>query len=360
MELVFEHQRKVFEDAFMSSNNTIKIISPYIEKSAADVLINKIKEKPDLKCILITKFADDDFLSGASNLDVLKKLLDCGVQIKAVANLHTKLYLFDNDKAIFGSANFTGSGFDKNVELSAVLTDEIEKIQELHKYFEMIYKKSKTHDININAVNDKFSELKTDLEQAKQKNKKAGKTFGAFINVNQINKSDDLRSVLKFEYTDNYNQVYKPNIVNGFYFTSSPKNPRMLTSDKLLFMTVILENSSSDIGPVIIGRTRTYGFCKNNTADQDMIYHYPATEHFSKYVKLYNLEILNAPISEGIPLYDVIAKFGLNTYPSTKAKDPYKAYMQQSYREISQAAKDYINDELDKKIKKFGMLNNLE
>ena len=117
IEIIYNH-KPVFESAFESSKKSIKIISPFIEKGAVNLWFNAIKANPHMDCILITKFSDKDFICGANSLEVLKSLINMGVEVLAVNKLHTKLYLFDKTTAITGSANFTTGGFCNNVELS--------------------------------------------------------------------------------------------------------------------------------------------------------------------------------------------------------------------------------------------------
>ena len=46
-----------------------------------------------------------------------------------------KLYLIDDDIGILGSANFTESGLNSNVELSLYIENEPELLKLLHDYF---------------------------------------------------------------------------------------------------------------------------------------------------------------------------------------------------------------------------------
>ena len=79
-----------------------------------------------------------------------------------------------------------------------------------------------------------------------------------------------------------------------------------------------------------------------------MIQKYSRLSHYKYYVDLINTEVIKGTINNGVDLYDVINKFGLKMFPYTKAKNPYRAYAQQSYRIISNDATDYINNELER------------
>ena len=110
--------RKQFENAL----HGIKIISPFLSKNMADLLAKAAEN--GAQCTFITRFYLQDFLDGSNTLDGLRNMLSAGVKVYAIVGLHTKLYLFDDDKAIVGSANFTNGGLLYNVELWLYLERE--------------------------------------------------------------------------------------------------------------------------------------------------------------------------------------------------------------------------------------------
>lgn len=160
------------------------------------------------------------------------------------------------------------------------------------------------------------------------------------------NKYKNLSGILKFEYCHGRINPHDLLNINNMYFTCSPKPARQLSSDKLLFL-VILDDYKNE-NPKIIGRAQTHGFADQNVANQQMIQKYSRLSHYKYYVDLINTEVIKGTISNGIDLYDVINQFGLKMFPYTKAKNPYRAYAQQSYRIISNDATDYINNELER------------
>jgi phosphatidylserine/phosphatidylglycerophosphate/cardiolipin synthase-like enzyme len=46
------------------------------------------------------------------------------VKLLAVKKLHTKLYIFDNNKMILGLSNFTTGGLETNIELNIFIENE--------------------------------------------------------------------------------------------------------------------------------------------------------------------------------------------------------------------------------------------
>lgn len=355
IDIITYNHRHIFETAFKSSQNSIKIISPFIEKGAVNLLINAIKDNPDLNCVLITKFSDKDFIFGASSLEVLKTLIKNGVKIIAIKELHTKLYIFDNSIAIIGSANFTSGGFDTNIELSVQLKDNPDELMQLCKYFDDLLYKNKIYEVTEKMIDDKILKLKKYKEAQKIFNKKLpNDNFGGSGAININHDFDNLIGVLKFEGESNRRieskQPYYPNEFDGFYFTCSPYNhqkprkPIMLSSDKLLFLTIMSKDSKGNDAPMIVGRARTHGFNDNNRASEAMIAKYPDwLGYFAFYVKLYNVEIINANIENGISLYDIKNK--TTHFPGWK---------QASYRKLTNETKNYINNLLEEKFEEFG------
>jgi hypothetical protein len=65
---------------------------------------------------LVTKTDLRDFATGTSNLDNLCALARDGVTVHSLANLHAKIYVFDDSSALVTSANATYGGMYHNLE----------------------------------------------------------------------------------------------------------------------------------------------------------------------------------------------------------------------------------------------------
>ena len=130
-------------DLFDGTKKEIKIISPFLTMSMAEKLCDTVTEN-NISCIFITRFYLEDVIAKANSIDALELLIQSGITVYAVKKLHTKLYLFDDDTAILGSANFTNGGFKSNIELSLLLSEEDQVIKELHTYFDEMVAKIKT------------------------------------------------------------------------------------------------------------------------------------------------------------------------------------------------------------------------
>lgn len=66
----------------------------------------------DCAVSIIARFQPNDLNVGASDLEVYKKCSELGWQFGFIKNLHSKIYIFNDDVALLGSANFTSSGLN--------------------------------------------------------------------------------------------------------------------------------------------------------------------------------------------------------------------------------------------------------
>ena len=135
IEMVTDKHYDAIVSLFEEAQNEIKIISPFLSEKTAELLCNAARR--GIVCSFITRLYLQDFLDGSNTLEGLQKMLNSEVKLYALIGLHIKLYLFDSDDAIVGSANFTESGLTRNIELSIHLNGE-KTIHSLHEYYDEI------------------------------------------------------------------------------------------------------------------------------------------------------------------------------------------------------------------------------
>src|SRR5437016_11038765 len=107
-------------NALRDDANKLRIICPFIKVSALDRLLSR-----GLSSIqVITRFHLGDFAEGVSDIAALRKLLNAGANVRGVRNLHAKLYLFDESRAIVTSANLTEAAMNRNHEFGMIAEDK--------------------------------------------------------------------------------------------------------------------------------------------------------------------------------------------------------------------------------------------
>ncbi|KJG30964.1 hypothetical protein C0W92_03855 [Photobacterium angustum] len=96
-------------EAILPSCNTLTIVSAFMTQPATRWLSSLISDnKPNVQ--LVGRFSPFDFIKGSSDLNALRDCISKGYTVKALTNLHAKIYQIDEDTIFNGSANLTGKG----------------------------------------------------------------------------------------------------------------------------------------------------------------------------------------------------------------------------------------------------------
>lgn len=142
--------RKVLLDALQNIQHSLLIVSPYIKENAVvvmqEALLSQVNRQTALEIRIITRVEADELLSGSSDISALQRLLlwsttirGCTVAMRAIPNVHAKVWICDTHLAIVGSGNATAPGLDENIEYGLSVTDPhlIEQIlQDWQPYWE--------------------------------------------------------------------------------------------------------------------------------------------------------------------------------------------------------------------------------
>ncbi|MDD4113938.1 MAG: phospholipase D family protein [Herbinix sp.] len=381
IELLDMNHRDAVIDAFEKANGRIRIISPFVQGGMSKYLVDSLDR--GITAQLITRFYREDFIQSVSSLTALKSLQSAGADIYALKDLHAKLYLFDDNLAIIGSANFTGGGFGNNIELSLYIEDEYDLIERLSKYFDQLLSTVCT------AGDFKITETKIEEEslivqkavKGRDRTSKSNPTrFGAVVDIPQVPvttsvdelenilgiSGEGISAVLKFEGSAHRridpDGKYKPNHYDrkGIYFTASSKSPRSLTEDTTVFLSAVSWDKSGAGVPIIVGRAKTRGYDKDNNTDGTLIKEHPWAVDFPFYIELYDIETVDTEIRNCISLNDLIGEVGYKLYPNTE-KDPTISipniktrHHQKAYIAITSYAANRTHTMLEGLFKKYG------
>jgi hypothetical protein len=128
------------EDALRVDHSRIRVIAPFIKERAAERLL-KAGRPETLE--VITRFNLDDFSDGVSDIAALRLLMKSGARIRGIKNLHAKLYLFGDRRAIVTSANLTEAALLRNHEFGFLAEDEA-IIARCREYFNNLWKRATT------------------------------------------------------------------------------------------------------------------------------------------------------------------------------------------------------------------------
>ena len=111
---------KKFTEALSGDASELRIICPFIKVRALERLL---RHNPG-KVQVITRFNLADFAEGVSDVAALRKLLNYKARVRGVLNLHAKLYIFGESRAIITSCNLTEAALTRNHEFGIVIEDK--------------------------------------------------------------------------------------------------------------------------------------------------------------------------------------------------------------------------------------------
>lgn len=384
-----------------STNKQVCIISPFIGFKTASTLISFIEEsKANIQCILITRFYREDFINGASSIAGLELLANAGVQIYALQDLHTKLYIFDKKSVIMGSANFTFNGFYKNTEFGMLMENEKIFSEECINYFNGLLeeiKQSGDWKLNIEMIENEKRICDRVVGQRAFDQKKAGRNsspvtnlpndrkWGAKItcldNHHKIenNENDFIEEVLNNEFDEQnsprntgiwlkFEGNSEDRILNEVSFlekrkkehtrcTFFPKAPTGIKLGQTLFMAMVSSDIDGNGTPIIVGYAKTEGFNKNNIIQGNVPFNSKDYGRYPYFVELKEGRFLKGPIKYGISLRELARELNADLYPNPKNNfnEIIYTHRQKSHIQITKKAHDYIIERLESLFKIYGV-----
>lgn len=111
-----------FLELVYQSKKSIKITSPFVKNDICAEMINA--KNSSSKIDLITSFKLMTIYSGSLDVSAIESIIDSNGTVKNFPKLHSKIYLFDDVKAIITSGNLTYGGMLKNFEYGIYLEEK--------------------------------------------------------------------------------------------------------------------------------------------------------------------------------------------------------------------------------------------
>ncbi len=403
IKVISEETRESIKKLFIDADSSIQIISPFLSIKTAELLSSVLKKKKDIECTVITRIYLKDLLEGVNSTKAISILLSSGVKVYSLQGLHAKLYMFDEETVIIGSANFTMAGISKNFELS-ILTDESCVIEKASLIFDDLL----SHCIdNAGIVDEELLEtVEADYSDAyRNRQKDSGfstiKMYGAErmnkgIQIKSLDwKSTDCQIEDKDPVFDLFSDVKKHTIFNHNvwvkfegksenrqpgnelpsltqvdfegskrYILNFRNRPRGIQDDDAIFIVSLTNDSNEKPTTRIVGRGKARTFINRCIVKPDWIKQYPWMDYYKYFCEVYDVQLLNLERMNCIPLsqvYDVLDK---RTYTSTIDKEEVKNMAQcqcrRSHIQMTLDAKTYIDEEINKLADKYGFIEDIE
>ncbi len=391
IELLTENHGNEIEELLSLTSNYTKIISPFMGKNTCEKL-SKFINTNKIKCKIITRFYREDFIQNVNSLDGLLSLLKAGAEIRALIDLHSKLYIFDNSYSIITSANYTFRGLYTNYELGVKLENEQEINVKCEEYFDNLWDRIEEYNKNnhnkaiiteelieeekriVNISSSTRTSTTTnfnDTKQGAQLDVKPNQNYDLvekiFSPSYKITEKNIFGYWLKFtsgsknrhdpdkEYLDFENDFSK----NKTFF---PRQPIGIKAGDRLYLASISSDQDNVLTPIIMARCETEGFNKSNEITKRFDNWMNWMDDYPFYIICKNMEIIKGPVKNGISLLSVYRELLGKIYPSTFGNTDItfesirKFHYQKDKLRITSIASEYINKELDKKFEQYGKI----
>ena len=149
---------------FTDLKKSLIICSPYIKKEAVWEFLSGGRPGKNVSAQVLIRGRLDDFLNGSSDIEAVTLLVDFfgRENIYRVTNLHMKAYMFDREKLLITSGNWTVPGMlmDKrrsNVE-AGIFTDEAAVVSDFLEYYDKIMECAESADEFYDELLEKYYE----------------------------------------------------------------------------------------------------------------------------------------------------------------------------------------------------------
>ena len=131
--LTSEEFRAEAEASMLSTKDAIVIFSGFIKSSAVYWLKEHVNDSVNVT--LVGRFSASDLIKGASDLEVYSICKEHGWKVGILNNLHSKVFIFDSEHLMLGSANLTMRGLSLqgygNLELGTKLVPSDEDLKRI-------------------------------------------------------------------------------------------------------------------------------------------------------------------------------------------------------------------------------------
>lgn len=364
---------KELSDAILADKRELRIVSPFIKRGA----LNWVATARPNKLRVITRFSLDDFASRASDIAAVRELLRMGATIRGIKNLHAKLYVFGESRAILTSANLTSSGLGRNHEFG-MAADEREVIRACTEYFEGLWSK-KQKDLTDADLARWEETLAAHLATGGWRYRRANlPDFGADVGLPAIPPPEVIPSpdaetpaFVKFLGQAHDRAPLSHRVIDelrrsGCHWAvayPSGKRPRSVTEGSTVFIARLTDGPSDmRIFGRAIGMKYVRGRDDATPAD---IRRHPWKKIWPHYIRVHDAEFVDGSMDNGVSLGDLMDRFQARSFQPTKRNqargqgntNPRRAYLRQAAVELSPEAARWLNAQLERAFAKHGRVS---
>ena len=367
---------KVIQEATLADRSGLHVVCPFIKYSSAKRLLGF--KRPDLIRV-VTRFHLGEMCDGVNDTAALRLLLDNGAKIRGVRNLHAKLYLFGNKRAIVTSANLTESGLLRNHEFGFVCSER-GIIQQCLDYFESLWKKAgpDLDPTRLEGWEKRIKSVKlagsrpTIASGLSDEGTDAGLKLPEVVALSSV--AEAPQAFVKFFGEGNYRSPLSLPTLDEVERTGchwacgypKKKRPRQVNDGAVMFMGRLVKDPNDVI---IYGRAIGLKHVEGrDEASQEEIKHRTWKAEWPIYVRVHHAEFVAGTLNNGIKLSALMDQLKSNSFISTQENaqagignsDPRSACRQKAAMPLTKEAFHWLNDRLEQAFVKQGKLTPAE
>ncbi len=349
-----------FADAVGAGSGELCIICPFIKAGAVEQLL--AGHAGGVR--VITRFRLTDFAACVSDAAALRRLLDAGATVRGVRNLHAKLYIFGERRAIITSANLTQAGLRSNHEFG-VVADGADVVAECRQYFDSLWERAGA-DLLLEQVNE-WDGIVAGYQLAGGRASQAYQLKDFGVDVGIVNPTPELpaaavaessQAFVKFTGRDSNRRALSDATIeevkgSGVHWAVTySKRPRRVENGAVIFVSRFTSNPNDiRIFGLAIGMKHEPDRDDATPAD---IEKRPWKERWPYYIRLHNAEFVAGTMQNGISLNELMDELGADSFARTQQNairgngntNPRRAYRQLPAIELSQDGFRWLNEGL--------------
>ena len=314
-----------FEAASRLQYSDVQIVCPFIKRKTLEDLLSRLGTQP---VRVMTRFSLQDFASGVNDLESLQVLLDHGAQIRGVKNLHAKLYVFGQERAIVTSANLTDAAMMRNHEFG-VISDDPDMVQNCRKYIDVLWNRA-----GPNLISGQLDEWKLRLSQdsvgLQRPIGSALPDYGADVGFSpDMSESESplmnsAKAFLKFSgegssrlsrKTAVLEEVERSRSASALYYPKN-KRPRSVENNSLMFISALV----SDPDDVLIyGHAFALAYQERlDDLDISQRNEWDPEGKWPHFIRVRDAKFIEGTLDDGVSLNELMNELGSDAFASTQ------------------------------------------
>lgn len=149
MKILTTPWKKDLMELVSNSKTSIRITSPFVKENVCRDLIEA--KQADSEIELVTSFKLANIYSGSLDLSALELIISNKGRVRNFAKLHSKIYLFDNEKAVVTSGNLTIGGLERNFEYGVFVDDRV-LVSQIRNDFDSLSNNENTGTVKLSDI----------------------------------------------------------------------------------------------------------------------------------------------------------------------------------------------------------------